>query len=352
MAGLSVLIFSKDDTRQAIALAREVHSLADEIVLMDASGPSDKAYANSQKRALNLSKLRIFDVVALGYREPLMSYAFTKCRNRWVLYFDADERPSDDLKRDARRLISDKMYDAYAVGVYSVRSETDRNFTSWQFMLFRKDRIEFRGLLHERPIVHGRFRALGPEYRINQMVTGMVHSTGGRYAEMERFQRYTYAQHNLRVLEQLGKVGDIEGASRMTASKRFVLTLLRIYEALGMKRQDQEVSNLDYWSFWLARTVAHQTRRGSASGVLAAFRDSLGYAMRMRGWRKGPHSDEDFEIAQQIYKFGVTKFLRLDSPGVVERITRKYAGKQQGVELLIRLLRERYRQIDREKFIL
>lgn len=347
-----MLIFSKDDTRQAIALADEVHGLADEIVLMDASSPGEKAYARSRKKELNLTKLRIFDVVALGYREPLMSYAFTKCSNQWVLYFDADERPSDELKADIRKLVSDKRYDAYAVGVYSVRSETDQNFTSWQFMLFKKDRIEFRGLLHERPVIHGRFSALDPEYRINQIVTGMVHSARGRYAEMERFQRYTYAQHNMRVIEQLGKVGEIEGASRMTPSKRMVLTMLRIYEALGMKSLDQEVSNIDYWSFWLARTVAHQIRRGSATGVLAAFRDSLGYAGRMRAWRKSLHSDEDFEIAQQIHKFGVTKFLRLDSPTVVERITRKYAGKSQGVELLIRLLRERYRQIDKAKFIL
>ncbi|MDE1869330.1 MAG: hypothetical protein KGH60_05210 [Candidatus Micrarchaeota archaeon] len=344
MPKLTVLIFSKDDNRQALGLIKDVYDIADEIVLMDGSGAKDRRFMIRERKRLGLTKLKIHDIIAIGYREPFMMYGFTKCSNRWILYFDTDERPSEQLKRDVRRLISDDRYDAYAIGVHSVRSRTDENFVSWQFMLFKKDKMEFRGVLHERAVCHGRFTTLtDPNYRINQMVTGMVHSAKGRYAEMERFQRYTYAQHNMRVLEQLDRVGTFDyNVSTMTSGKKALLALLRIYEALGLKRQDEEISNFDYWAFWLSRTLAHQMRRGSLAGMLNAVRDSFTYIGQMKGWRSGPHADEDFEIAKLIERYGVTKFLGIDRPDVVKELNREYMSKQQGIELLINLIRERY----------
>lgn len=344
MPKLTVLIFSKDDNRQALGLIKDVYDIADEIVLMDGSGAKDRGFMIREKKRLRLTKLKIHDIIAIGYREPFMMYAFTKCSNRWVLYFDTDERPSEQLKRDVHKLISDDRYDAYAIGVHSVRSKRDENFVSWQFMLFKKDKIEFRGVLHERAICHGRFTTLtDPDYRINQMVTGMVHSANGRYAEMERFQRYTYAQHNIRVLEQLNRIRTLDyKVSSMTPEKTFLLALLRLYEVLGLKSQDQEISNFDYWAFWLSRNVAHQIRRGSLAGVLRAVRDSFTYLNKMREWRSGPHGGEDFEIAKLIESQGVTKFLGIDKPKIVNMLNRRYANKRQGIELLIELIRARY----------
>lgn len=352
MPKLTVLIFSKDDNRQALGLIRDVYAIADEIVLMDGSGAKDRMFIANEKARLKLAKLKIHNVVALGYREPLMMYAFRKCSNNWVMYLDTDERPSECLKRDVAKLISDNRYNAYAIGVYSVRGKNDENLVSWQFMLFKKSMIEFKGMLHERATVHGRYATLtGKEYRINQMVNGMVHSAMGRYAEMERFQRYTYAQHNIRVLENIGKVGIPERGGVMTPGKGLALALLKAYEAIGMKKQGDEISNFDYWAFWLARNVAHQTRRGSAVGIAQVVRESFEYARRMREWRSGPYGKDDLGIARLLEQHGVTKFLNLDDEKTVDALTKRYIDREQGIGLLVRLIRERYADYKKQRGI-
>ena len=46
---------------------------------------------------------------------------------------------------------------------------------------------------------------------------------------------------------------------------------------------------------------------------------------------------------------GVTRYLGLDDPKVVERLNKKYRNKKQGVDLLISLLREKYMKSRRAK---
>ncbi len=343
MQKLSVLVFSKDDLGQALELAKEAYGVADEIILMDASSRAHNEWMVRQKARLGLGKLKIHRVVALGYREPLMMYALKKCRNSWVISLNTDERMSSRLRDAIPRLLKPGV-DAYSIALYSLWSEKSRTFVSQQVRLFRKEAIEFRGLLHEKPIVHGTYRTLPRDECINHRTTGMMHTTKGQYAEMERFERYTYARHNLRILGQLDRARGKEstGAVKLSAGKKALLGLLRIYEALGLKSQEQEVSNFDYYMFWLMRDAAHQARRRSVGGMLAAFGGAAERASEMRRWRSGSQGDHDFEIAKMIGKMGVTKFLRLDDEKVVDALGRKYRYRDQGVGLLIRLLREKY----------
>jgi hypothetical protein len=276
-----------------------------------------------------------------------MMYALRKCRNGWVLAINTDERLSDGLKREIIKLINEKSYDAYAIPLYSVHSATSRTFVSYQVRLFKKEKIEFRGLLHEKPIVNGDYKTLKEGgYSIEHTTTGMLHTTKGSYAEMERFQRFTYAQHNKRVLDQVDRARRVpeEEAGRISGGKKVLLGLLQIYEAIGFKPNDRELSNFDYFIFNWLRDAAHQTRRRSIRGVVSSFGWSLAYIRKMRGWRRGPHGDVDFEIAKLINKIGVTKFLGLDNERAVDALNKKYMNRKQGVELLISLLREKYRK--------
>jgi hypothetical protein len=348
MQRLSVLIFSKDDLEQALGLIRSLHDLADEIVLMDASSKSHHAWIEKRKEQLGLEKLKIYKIIALGYREPLMMYALRKCRNSWVLAINTDERISDGLNGGIISLINDKGYDAYAIPLYSVHGPKSRTFVSYQVRLFRKEKIDFRGLLHEKPIVKGKYKTLRNEgYTMEHKTTGMLHTTKGSYAEMERFQRFTYAQYNARVLDQADRAMRVpeEESGRLSGSKKVILGLLRLYETLGFKPQDRELSNFDYFMYWLARVAAHQTRRRSASGVIKAFPSAFEYIGKMKEWRKGPYADMDFEIAKMINKVGVTKFLGLEKESTVDALNKKYMNREQGVELLINLLREKYRKL-------
>lgn len=347
MEKLSVLIFSKDDVEQALGLIRSVHDVADEIVLMDASNAKQRAWIAGQKRELGLDKLKIHRIVALGYREPLMMYALKKCRNSWVAALNTDERFSNGLKGDVLRLINENAHVAYSIALYSVHGPRDRSFVSYQVRLFRKESVEFRGLLHERPIVRGSYAVLTePDYSIEHMTTGMVHSAKDSYVAMERFERFTYAQHNMRLVEQVDRARRMPREEGLTVGKKLMLGLLKIYEALGFKPQQQEVSNFDYYIFWLLRNAAHQARRRSLHGVLAAFPGASAYIREMRRWRRSASGDEDFEIAQIIHNVGVTRFLGLDSEKTVDALNREHMNGKQGVGLLIDLLHKKYEALD------
>jgi hypothetical protein len=344
---VTALVFSKDDTDQAVELVRSVYKDFEDIIVMDASGKKAKNYLVEQKRRLDLSRVRIFDVIALGFREPLMMYALTKCRNEWVIALNTDEMPSRDLVRDMPQLIRVPGCDAYSVPVYSVHGPRSRTFVSSQIRFFKKGRIEFRGMLHEQPLVHGKFIELTQkEYCINHSTTGKAHTTGGGYAEMERFQRYTYDQYNKNMLEMYDRarrVYSLDKKSSLSPIKRLVYSSLRLYQALGLKSRDQEVSNFDYFLSTLARDIAHQVRRRRPKGVIEAFPNAAMYAKRMKSWRSEGTGEEDFEIANEIRDLGTIKYLGLDKESVVDNLNRIYMNKKQGIGLLIRLLREKHR---------
>ncbi len=340
----TALIFSKDDTDQAIELASAIRGDFDETVVMDASGKRGKAYLKEGKRRLGLDRMRIFDVIALGFREPLMMYALTKCRNEWVIAFNTDEKPSESLVRDMHKLISRKGNDAYSIPIYSVHGPKSRTFVSSQIRLFKKGKIHFRGMLHEQPIVRGTFLELSDGYYINHMTTGKSHTTKVGYAELERFQRYTYRDYNKNMLEMYDRARRLYSLDKKEIGpvKRLMLAGLRLYQALGLKSQDQEVSSFDYFMSMLARDVAHQIRRRRIRGVIEAFPGAARYSEKMKGWRGAETADEDFEIAKIIQKEGTVGFLGLDRTDVVDGLNRKYMNKKQGIMLLIRLLREKY----------
>lgn len=341
---VSALIFSKDDTEQAIELAESIHNDFDETVVMDASGRREKEFLYEGKRRLGLARMRIFDVIALGFREPLMMYALTKCRNEWVVAFNTDEKPAEALVRDMQKLTSRKGCDAYSVPIYSVHGPGSRTFVSSQIRLFKRGNIEFRGMLHEQPIVHGKFLELPDDHYIDHMTAGKVHTTKGGYAELERFQRYTYESYNRNMLEMYDRAKRAYSLDKKEVGpvKKVILASLRLYQALGLKSQDQEVSNFDYFLSTLARDVAHQVRRRRLRGVIEAFPNAAGYSRKMKGWRSADTADEDFEIAKIIQKVGTVRFLGLDRTNVVDALNKKYMGKKQGIMLLIRLLREKY----------
>jgi len=339
---ISALVFSKDDTEQALELIKGIHDFVDEVVVLDASGRQDKKRLVDEKQKLGLTRLEIVDTLALGFREPLMMYALTKCNNDWVLLFNSDERPSDSLRMNADKLVEKAKCGAFAVGIFSVHSKTSRTFVSWQVRLFDRTKTEFRGMLHEEPFVKGRIEKLDAgRYFIDHFTTGMKHTANNEYVKLEMFERYTYRQYNDKVLDQFSKIALPENRSIAKTRKGKVLScMLNAYERIMLKKQDKEVSNLDYFCFRLARDVAHQIRRRRIRGVFEAFPTNVRYVRTMRAWRCAATGKEDFEIAKEISKIGVIRFLGLDKPSVVEALYRKYKGKSQGIDLLISLLRE------------
>jgi hypothetical protein len=346
MQKLSVLIFSKDDLEQALGLIRSLHGIADEIVLMDASGRAQRTWIAKQKEMIGLDKLKIHRVMALGYREPLMMYALKKCRNSWVLDLDTDMRLSDQLKIDVQQLIQSGRNDAYATAIYNVYGKDRGAFGSTQVRLFKKEKIEFTGMVHERPTVHGSFEVLPREkYFIKHLAMDELTQKKSSYDQMLRFQRFRYAQFNEHAIGQMRRIGAPKKSESTSARERFLLWLLRAYETLTLKKQEQEASNFDYSALWFMRVMAyHLSRLHGIRGMRIAVSETRIYSKEMKEWRNGRYGDEDFAIANIINRIGVIKFLGLENERSVDALNRKYIDKKQGVELLISLLREKYRK--------
>jgi hypothetical protein len=85
-----------------------------------------------------------------------------------------------------------------------------------------------------------------------------------------------------------------------------------------------------------------QVKRGSVVGFLQQVPREFAFARKVREWKREPDSAEIFEISRAVNREGIIKYLGLDREGTIARLNRMYAGKKQGVSLLIRLLKGRY----------
>jgi len=79
-------------------------------------------------------------------------FALSKASYNWILYLDDDELLGRKLKNDLRDLIEKadkKMINAFSI----VR-------------IYRKDKVLYRGIVHELPIVYGSVKGLSDDYYI------------------------------------------------------------------------------------------------------------------------------------------------------------------------------------------
>lgn len=344
---LSVLTFSRNDIKSITGLVKEVYEIADEIVLVDSSDRKERLKLLREKKRLKLGKLRIFYAIPLGLVELYRPYGLSKCRNDWVLYLDSDERLNEEFKRDIRQIISKTEYDAFAIKRYEYVGEGGRDqFFTWNTRLYKKDKVLYRGIVHEQPIVNGRTGTLqeGKYYMENRKE---YHNplTGYEFDRMLPINRMSYGDYNRVLVEHLVKM-TAPGENEETFGARALMALLLAYERIAMKKQEEELSGFDYFVYNFTKSFFIAVRKGDLKaaftmlpGVLKSNTD------RVREQRSSPHSEEDFEISKIVTRQGMVSFLGLDKPETIENLNRKYKdGKLKGADLLMHLLRERYEQ--------
>jgi len=91
-----------------------------------------------------------------GAMEKHQSYVFSQASGDWILAIDADEFLSDDLKNSLRDLVSNHSVSAYSF-IWPLWDGKRQLTTSWprKTSLFRKDKIEFLGVVHYRAKING-----------------------------------------------------------------------------------------------------------------------------------------------------------------------------------------------------
>ncbi len=348
---VSLLIPTRNDADKALQLVSDLHDCVDDIVLLDSSDGRERQ--KLLKAKARFSKLQVLHVIAMGYPEPVLKYGFNHCRNEWLLLLGTDERLNGKLKKELRSIPNAKN-SAFAIKRYEeVHLDGSRTqFFTWQVRIFRKDKSTFKGLIHEQPIVNGRIDRLGDDFAIEHIVEEKGNSAK-EYSKMEKFERFSYETFNDKVIDYAFKVAmPTQRNFRKTFLGKFIYGALRTYEALTFRKADEEISNFDYFTLYSLRDLAFQIKMRQFNahrithqhweGIVGILPARIKYIKKIKRWRSAKNGKVIFEISREIGKIGITKYLRLDEDKTINILNKKYAGKKQGVGLLMKLLEDRY----------
>jgi hypothetical protein len=344
MAKLSVLIFSRNDVGKTIDLISDLYQIADDIVLMDSSDKRERNELHTAKQDQRMAKLQIFYVVPLAPLEALRAYAFKKCKYSWVLLIDTDERLNESLKSDLKDIITNAKCNAFAIKRYEDVAERKRtSFYTWQIRLFRKEHVEFKGLLHEQALVSGITEKLGGEYAMDHIVELKTKGYGWEYSKILKYDRLSYELYNKRVIDYVSKLLMPKNRSvENTALGKSIRSFMLAYEKITLKEQGQELSNLDYFVYYSVLDLGYAIKRRSVAAVLQLIPFERARLKRINEWKSEPDADEIFEISKMINRMGVVKFLDLDKEATIRGLNRKYADRKKSGELMMELIKEKY----------
>ncbi|MGC8628586.1 MAG: hypothetical protein ACP5T4_00005, partial [Candidatus Micrarchaeia archaeon] len=163
----------------------------------------------------------------------------------------------------------------------------------------------------------------------------------------------SYKQYNEIVLDYARKFFALDTNSAKSKILQGLFRLmLRLYEALLFKKQEQEISKRDYLWFYFVRTLAYgirQRRLDSLAKIWKGQNDYFEYLEKERKKLADQHgiSRQDlFNIAQALYREGVINYLGFDKPENVERLTHEYLEgrlNDKGIDLTIRLIVQKYK---------
>jgi hypothetical protein len=174
-------------------------------------------------------------------------------------------------------------------------------------------------------------------------ITELKGASNQQYGKMEMFERFSYETFNRRILDYAFKATmPAQRDFKKTSLGKALYGALRFYEAVTLRKSDEEISSLDYFTLRMLRDLAYQIKMQNLAGALGVFSNTSEYVKKMNEWRDEKDSGMVFEISKEIERIGLIKYLRLDEDRIVDELNRKYAGKRQGIDLLIELLKKRH----------
>ncbi|MBL7196674.1 MAG: glycosyltransferase family 2 protein [Candidatus Omnitrophica bacterium] len=147
MDKLSVIIITRNEENN-IRDCLELVKWADEIVLIDQTS-TDKTLEIARRYTD-----KIFITENKGSCDPDRMFAISKTSNEWILYIDADERISDDLRNEIISLLgsSEDKFDAYYMPRKTFFLGKWIKGCGWYgslIRLFKKGKVVFSGKIHQ-----------------------------------------------------------------------------------------------------------------------------------------------------------------------------------------------------------
>lgn len=145
MEKLSAIILTKDEEKNISRAINSVKDIVDEIIVID-SGSTD--------RTVEIAKNLGANVVFKEWQNfsSQRNFGIQQSKNRWILFLDADEEVSQQLKESIKNEMRNPKFDAYELArktYYLGRFLEYIWYPEWRLRLFKKDCIVFEGDLHE-----------------------------------------------------------------------------------------------------------------------------------------------------------------------------------------------------------
>jgi len=152
---ISGVIIVKNEEKNIGECLKSIKDVVDEIIVVD-SYSIDKTIDIVKKYTDRIFLKEFQDDFSLQ-----RNFALQKSSGNWILTLDADERLSQELKKEIPKLIISKEYQGY---FFSRRNYIDSKrwlkhgifYPDYQLRLFRKG-IKYVGMIHERPDLDEKF---------------------------------------------------------------------------------------------------------------------------------------------------------------------------------------------------
>jgi len=154
---LSVALITKNEEDRLKKTLSAIKDLADEIIVVD-SGSTDRT-----REIARSFGAKVFTEEWKGYALQRQS-ALQKCRGKWVLFLDADEVLSDELKEEIKRVLKNPTAEGYLIKRKTVYLGKVLNHiwdSDWVLRLVKRDaNPRWVGEVHEKLILDGRVKKL------------------------------------------------------------------------------------------------------------------------------------------------------------------------------------------------
>lgn len=204
MKNLSVLIIAKNE-EEMIGECLESVSWADEVVVTD-TGSTDKTEDIARKH-----KVRVEEFTKGKNYSDWRNYALTKAKNEWILFVDADERVTPELRDEVEKTIEDPgSFSGFAIPRRNILLGHEMRHGGWSpdyvLRLIKKDHIRgYKGEVHEQPEIEGEVGKLKEPFIhiTHRSLTEMVEKTN-TWSEIEARLMYEANHPKMNVLRFFG----------------------------------------------------------------------------------------------------------------------------------------------------
>lgn len=180
---ISMLTFTYNNLDDALSNhILRFHNVINEFVIIDSSDEGSLKKFRSKLQEIGLAnKVKIINLPLMGFVELYRALGVKEAKNKILLYLDTDETTS---KEDIIKWV-DILREENSAGLVIKRKEVVGGKyygITYQIRFFRRDKVRYRGIIHELPIING---------KIIKVKTGeIIHKMKEEFWKKDKLVRY------------------------------------------------------------------------------------------------------------------------------------------------------------------